>query len=151
MLHSSAKVYVSLPNTVHQADLLLLPHDKLPHGRKVYKYALTVVDVASRYKAAEPLTSKESHEVSKAFQRIYKRGPLKWPQLLQIDPGREFMGAVTKVMENNKTSIRRGRTEIQRDQAIVERFNRTLAERLFEYQCAVEMNMKQTNNNKRST
>ena len=73
----------------------------LTHGRKVYKYALTVVDVASRYKAAEPLTSKESDEVSKAFQRVYRRGPLKWPQLLQVDPGREFMGNVTKVMQNN--------------------------------------------------
>ena len=59
------------------------------------------------------------------------------------------MGSVTKVMENNKTAIRRGRTEIHRDQAIVERFNRTLAERLFGYQYAVEMNMK--NSNKRST
>ena len=134
---------------MHQADLLFLPHDKLPHGRKVYKHALTVVDVASRYEAAEPLTSKESDEVSKAFQRIYRRGPLKWPQLLQVDPGREFMGTVTKVMENNKTAIRRGRTEIHRDQAIVERFNRTLAERLFGYQYAVEMNMK--NSDKRST
>ena len=123
------KFDVSLPNAVHQADLFL-PHDKLPHGKKVYKYALTVVDVASRYKAAEPLTSKESDEVLKAFQRIYKKGPLKWPQLLQVDPGREFMGTVTKVMENNKIAIRRGRTEIHRDQAIVERFNRTLAERL---------------------
>ena len=130
---------------MHQADLSFLPHDKLPHGRKVYKYALTVVDVASLYKAAEPLTSKESDEVSKAFQRIYKRGPLKWPQLLQVDPGREFMGNVTKIMQNNKTAIRRGRTEIHRDQAIVERFNRTLAERLFGYQYAVEMNMKQSN------
>ena len=63
------KFDVSLPNAVHQADLFL-PHDKLPHGKKIYKYALTVVDVASRYKAAEPLTSKESDEVSKAFQRI---------------------------------------------------------------------------------
>ena len=142
------KFDVSLPNAVHQADLLFLPHDKLLHGRKVYKYALTVVYVASRYKAAEPLTSKESDEVSKAFQRMYKRGPLKWPQLLQVDPGCEFMGNVTKVMQNNKTAIRRGRTEIHRDQAIVERFNRTLAERLFEYQYAVEMNMK---DNKRST
>ena len=110
---------------------------------------MTVVDVASRYKAAEPLTSKESDEVSKAFQRVYKRGPLKWPQLLQVDPGQMFMGNVTKVMQNNKTAIRRGRTEIHRDQAIVERFNRTLAERLFGYQYAVEMNMKQSD--KRST
>ena len=135
---------------MHQADLFF-PHDKLPHGRKVYKYALTFVDVASRYKAAEPLTSKESDEVSKAFQRMYKRGPLKWPQLLQVDPGREFMGSVTKVMQNNKTSVRRGRTEIHRDQAIVERFNRTLAECLFGYQYAVEMNMKDTHAGQRST
>ena len=92
------KFDVSSPNAVHQADLLFLPHDKLPRGRKIYKYALTVVDVASRYKEAEPLTSKESLEVSKAFQKIYRRGPLKWPQLLQVDPGREFMGAVTKEM-----------------------------------------------------
>ena len=59
------------------------------------------------------------------------------------------MGAVTKVMENNKTAIRRGRTEIHRDQAIVERFNRTLTERLFGYQYAVKMNTK--NSDKRST
>ena len=54
---------VSTPNKVHQADLLFLPHDKLPRGRKVFKYALTVVDVASRYKEAEPITSKNSDEV----------------------------------------------------------------------------------------
>ena len=135
------KFDVSSPNAVHQADLLFLPHDKLPRGRKVYKYALTVVDVASRYKAAEPLASKESEEVSRGFARIYRRGPLKWPQLLQVDPGREFMGAVTKTMENNKTAIRRGRTDIHRDQEIVERINRTLGEWLFGHQYAVEMNL----------
>jgi len=42
-------------------------------------------------------------------------------------------------MESHKTNIRRGRAEIHRDQAIVERFNRTLAERLFGHQYAVEM------------
>ena len=51
------------------------------------------------------------------------------------------MGAVTKVMENNKTAIRRGHTEIHRDQAIVERFNKILAEWLFGYQYAVEMHL----------
>jgi len=53
------KFDVSSPNAVYQADLLFLPHDKPPRDRKVYKYALTVVDVASCYKEAEPLTSKD--------------------------------------------------------------------------------------------
>ena len=129
------KFDVATPNSVHQGDLLFLPHDKLPRGRKVYKYGLTVVDVGSRYKEAEPLTSKDSAEVAKAYQSIYRRSH----DMLQVDPGREFMGSVTKEMESHKTYIRRGRTEIHRDQAIVERFNLTLAERLFGHQYAVEM------------
>jgi len=59
--------------------------------------------------------------------------------MLQVDPGREFVGGVTKEMKSHKTYIRRRRTEIHRDQAIVERFNGTLAERLFGHQYAVEM------------
>jgi len=42
-------------------------------------------------------------------------------------------------MEKHKTYIWRGRVDIHRDQAIVERFNRTLAECLFGHQYAVEM------------
>ena len=51
------------------------------------------------------------------------------------------MGAVTNEMEKHKMQIRRGRVEIHRDQAIVERFNRTLAERLFGHQYAVEIRL----------
>jgi len=137
------KFDVPTPNKVHQADLLFLPHGKPPQRRKVFKYALTVVDVASRYKEAEPLTLKNSDEVAQAFQKIYKCTPLKWPQMLQVDPGREFMGAVTKEMEKHKTYIRRRRVDIHHDQAIVERFNRTLAERFFRHQYAVEMRLPQ--------
>ena len=71
-------------NAVHQADRMYLPHDRI--GRRTYKYALTVVDVASRYKEAEPLTDKSVTEVAAALGRIYKRGPLTWPRLLQVDP-----------------------------------------------------------------
>lgn len=131
------KFDVSIPNDVHQADLLFLPHDKI--GRKTYKYALTVVDVASRYKEAEPLTSKESSSVAAALSRIYSRKPLRWPKSLQVDPGREFMGAVSKMLTKQKVIVRRGRVNIHRDQGIVERFNRTLAERLFGHQYALEM------------
>ena len=46
------------------------------------EYALTVVDVASRFKAAEPLSSKDFSRVSKAFQTIYERGPLRLPKVL---------------------------------------------------------------------
>ena len=129
---------VFVPNEVHQADLLFLPHDRLPRGRKTYKYALTVVDVASRYKEAEPLASKESAEVATAFSTIYKRSRLKWPKLLQVDPGREFMGEVNKLMKSKNVQIRRGEKALHRSQAIVERFNRTLAGKLFGHQYAQE-------------
>ena len=135
------KFDVPVPNEVHQADLLFLPHDRLPRGRKNYKYALTVVDVASRYKEAEPLTSKSAAEVADALERIYKRSPLGWPKLLQVDPGREFMGAVSQLLAKHNVSIRRGSVDIHRDQGIVERFNRTLAERLFGHQYAQEMRL----------
>ena len=108
-----SKFYVSTPKAFHQVDLLFLPHEKLRRGRKVCKYAMTVVDVASCYKEEELLSSKDSAQVSKAFQSIYGHSPLTWPQILQVDLGREFMESVTKGMENHKTCIRCGHAEIQ--------------------------------------
>ena len=130
----------SAKDEVHQADLLFLSFDTVKVGRttKTYNYALTLVDVGTRYKEAEPLTSKDSKEVVKAFEKIYSRH-LKYPKLLQVDPGKEFMGAVTQLIDKHSVRIRRGRTEIHRDQGVVERFNRTLAERLFGYQYAKEL------------
>ena len=118
-----------VPNKVHQADLLYLPHDRPPRNRETFKYTLTVVDVASRFKGAEPLTAKEARDVAAALERIYSRSPLSWPKLLQVDPGREFMGTVNQLLSKHKVEVRRGRVDIHRDQAIVERFNRTLTER----------------------
>ena len=42
------------------------------------------------------MTSKDPAEVAKAFQTIYKRSPLEWPNLMQVDPGLELIGNVTK-------------------------------------------------------
>src|SRR5215469_12368575 len=53
------------PNAVHQVDLLYLPHDRV--GRRTYKHALTIVDVASRFKEAEPLTDKSAILVAKVL------------------------------------------------------------------------------------
>ena len=127
------------PNDLHEADLLFLPHDKI--GQKTYKYALTVVDVASRYKAAEPLTDKTANQVASAFKKIYKRGPLKFPKTIKVDPGKEFMAAVNILMKDHNVVVQRGQPGNHRAQAIVERFNRTLAERLFSHQYAKEMTL----------
>lgn len=135
------KFDVTKPNEVHQADLLFLPHDRPGRGRKLYKYALTIVDVASRYKEAEPLASKQAKEVAAALSKIYERSPLNFPNLLQVDPGLEFEGQFKQLLNKKGVSIRQGRVEIHRDQGIVERFNRTLAERLFGYQQAQEFLM----------
>ena len=64
-----AKFSVSAPNEVHQADLLFLPHDRPGKGKKLYKYALTVVDVASRYKEAEPLELERIWGGSQGFRK----------------------------------------------------------------------------------
>ena len=60
-------------------------------------------------------------------------------ELLQVDPSREFMGSVTQLMAEHNVSIRLGRKEVCRDQALVKRFNRTLDERLFGYQYAKDL------------
>ena len=46
------------PNDIHQADILYLPYDR--YEKKVYKYALNIVDVASRYKTSYQLVTKNS-------------------------------------------------------------------------------------------
>ena len=125
---------VEKTNEIHQADLLFLPHDTV--RRKTFKYALVVV-VASRYKDAEPLTSKESSEVAKSFEKIYSR-KLKWPVRIIIDPGKEFMGHVTSLMKRH-VIIQRSEAGNHRAQAFVERANRTLSERLFSFQYGKEM------------
>lgn len=125
------------PNDTHQCDLLFLPHDTI--RRKKFKYALTVIDLASRYKDAEPLTTKSAEEVAQALKTIYGRGPLKFPRLLQCDSGSEFKGAFNQLLLKHHVLVRRGIPGLHRAQALVENFNKNLAERIFTYQYSKEL------------
>ena len=120
------------PNDIHQADILYLPHDKFK--KKTYKYVLNVVDVASRYKGSYQLICKYAKEVAQAFQWIYENTPLTYPKTLIVDDGKEFYGDMTMLMEKHDVIIQHGDPSQHRSQGIVERFNRTLADRLFSYQ-----------------
>ena len=125
------------PNDIHQSDLLSLPHDKFK--KRTYKYALNIVDVASRYKGSYQLTTKNSKEVAQAFQWIYENTPLTYPKTLIVDDGKEFYGDTIKLMEKHDVMIQRGDPSQHCSQGIVERFNRMLADRLVSYQYQKEL------------
>ena len=134
--NASLSLYAK-PNDIHQADILYLPHDKFK--KKTYKYALNIVDVASRYKGSYQLTTKNSKKVSQAFQWIYENTPLTYRKTLIIDEGSEFRGDTTKLMDKHNVIIQKSDPSQHHSQGIVERFNRTLADRLFTYQYHKEL------------
>ena len=70
--------YVTKSNEQHQFDLLYMPHNVFEGN--TYKYILTGIDVASRYKVARSLTTKKSDEVAFVLEAIYKNGAvIKYP------------------------------------------------------------------------
>ena len=95
---------VTIPNEMHQFDLLYMPSDSL-YGSK-YKYILAGIDAASRYKVTRPLRTKQAKDVAEMIADIYKVGPLKYPKIFQCDNGSEFKGEVTKMLEKNEVEIR---------------------------------------------
>ena len=61
----------------------------MPHNvfeGNTYKYILTGIDVATRYKVARLLRTKKSSEVAFVLEAIYKKGSvLKYPKVFQFD------------------------------------------------------------------
>ena len=98
-----------------------------------YKYALTGIDVASRYKIARPLRTKKSSEVAFVLELIYKKGGVfKCPKVFQSDNGSAFKNEVTKLLEKHNVDIRRATTKYKHTHtAFMEAFNKELAKLLF--------------------
>ena len=117
---------------MHQVDLLYLPYDTV-YGN-IYKYVLCVEYVASRYKAGRPLKTKKASEVVDMLEDIYKKGPLKYPEIFQCDNGSEFKGYVTKLLEKHGVKINRTTTKYHhRFTAFVERMNKPLPKDYLKY------------------
>ena len=130
---------VTVPNEMHQFDLLYMPSDTL-YGYK-YKYILAGIDAASRYKVARPLRDKQAQDVAEMIADIYKVGPLTYPKIFQCDNGSEFKGEVTKMLGKQEVKIQRATTKYKHTHtAFVEALNKILAGRLFKVQDAQELN-----------
>ena len=102
---------------------------------------LTGVDVASRYKVARPLKTKEASEVAFVLEAIYKKGGVfKYPKVFRCDNGPEFKSDVTKLLEKHNVDIRRTTTKSKHTHtAFVEAFNEELAKLLFKPMDAQEL------------
>ncbi|TKR73909.1 hypothetical protein L596_021154 [Steinernema carpocapsae] len=105
---------------------------KLKESNDGYAYALTVVDVASRQVFAFPLKTKSPKEVRKAFEKLHSEHGVYF-MFCYTDSGKEFLGK--EMQDFFKThNIHHGTAKNQAVKAsIVERFNRTLKERIYKY------------------
>ena len=118
---------VDIPNDTHQADVMYLPSD---YG---FRYVLNVIDVATRFKASHPLKNITGSAVMNGFRYIYDNTLLDIPKKLMLDGGKEYNESVRELFEKEGTKVLIAIKSNHKDQALVERFNRTLAERLFKY------------------
>ena len=64
---------VTIPNEMHQFDLLYMPSDTL--YRNKYKYILAGIDAVSRFSIARLLRTKQAKDVAEIIADIYKVGP----------------------------------------------------------------------------
>ena len=101
----------------------------MPHNLfegNTYKYILTGIDVASRYKVARPLATKKSSEVAFMLETIYRKGGVfEYPKTFQFDNGSEFKYEVTKLLEKHNVEIRRATTKYKHTHtAFVEAFSK---------------------------
>ena len=126
---------VTIPNQMHQLfDLLYLASDML-YGNK------SGINVASRYKVARPLKTKQAKDVTEMIADIYKVGPLTYPKIFQCDNGSEFRGEATKLLEKHEVKIRRVTMKYKHTHtAFVEALNKIFTEKLFKVQGAQELN-----------
>ena len=119
------KVIVSGIDDQWQADLIEAIKDSRCNSG--YRYILTCIDVFSKYAWTVPLKNKSSDEIIRAFETIFKGKRM--PRNLQTDMGKEFYNSKFKAFLNQR-GIKHFSSQSILKASVVERFNRTLKEKL---------------------
>ena len=96
-------------------------------------YILACIDCFSRYAYVEPLTRKTAEITLAGFKKILHRARKK-PRLIQLDQGTEFKSVFKKFLLEHE--IKSFSTSQDTKCAIVERYNRTLQDKLYKYMTA---------------
>jgi len=98
-----------------------------------YGYLLVVIDVFSKFAWVEKLRDKTTASIAKALAYILSRSNGRRPIVLQTDRGKEFIGTATQLfLKNANIGFQVARNPDVKG-AVIERFNRTLKERIWRY------------------
>ena len=95
---------------------------------KGIKYLLMVIDIFSKYGWIKPLIDKKTETVSKVFDEIFKSK--RKPQMLWTDKGSEFISKHFKEFLKRE-GIRLCHTENEEKSSVVERWNKTMKNRMW--------------------
>jgi hypothetical protein len=116
-------VYVSGIDEIWAADLVDM--QSFAKDNDGVKYLLTVIDVFSKYGWIVPLNDKSGKSTAAGFMKIFTSG--RKPGKVWVDKGREFYNKdVKKLVELYST-------ENEEKSCVVERWNRTMREKMFKY------------------
>jgi transposase InsO family protein len=118
------------PGMFYQMQMDLVDLSNISKQNRGYKFLLTAIDIFSRKAFVLPLKSKKATTVRDAIAEIFTNYPP--VRFLQCDDGLEFHNRLVKTYLASR-NIRMFSTSSDVKAAIVERFNRTLKQRMFKY------------------
>ena len=110
----------------------LVEMQPLKQWNRGMRYLLTVVDVLSKYAWVEPLKANTGPAVAAAFERILKWAQGRQPLRLQTDAGKEFYNLLFQALMT-RPKIHHFSTYGDTKSSVVERFNRTMKDRMYRY------------------
>ena len=97
---------------------------------KGFNYLLTCIDVFSKYAWVKPIKTKDGNSVLNAFKGIISEG--RKPEKIHSDEGKEFINrAFREYVKKNDMTLYIVNSEMKA--CVVERFNRTLKEKMWKY------------------
>lgn len=116
------KVFARGVDKIWGADLVdIRSFSKFNQG---VQYLLMLIDVFSKYGWIQPLNNKTGVEVANALKRVFKD---RKPEQLWVDKGTEFYN------RHVQSIVTLYSTENEEKSSIVERWNRTIKEKMFKY------------------
>ena len=123
------RVFVNGKDEQWQADLVDV--QALKKDNDGYRFLLTVIDVLSKYAWVVPLKDKTGKSLVDAFDTVFKKDG-RVPERLQTDAGKEFLNKEFQRFLTSK-NVHHFVTYNETKAQIVERFNRTLKNRMWRY------------------